>query len=191
MTVEQTIEEREPKYGNYPKRACLAESINDLLTCGSMPLKPFQKHALTMIAEKLSRITNGDPNIIDNWHDIAGYATLVERELRHEQANAAQLDLINTVLPEMTQSTLNVDIRPSTSKFISPHESISSRGPALPYDTYHLAIQSAASRWANGKYCTCPTCRPELVRFQRCEHCGVNAGRPHLSNCTPNCYQEC
>ena len=37
--------------------------------------------ALDMICNKMARIVNGDPNYIDNWHDIAGYATLVEQEL--------------------------------------------------------------------------------------------------------------
>ena len=37
--------------------------------------------ALDMICNKMARIVNGDPNYIDNWHDICGYATLVEQEL--------------------------------------------------------------------------------------------------------------
>ena len=31
-----------------------------------------------MILHKLARILNGDPNYVDSWHDIAGYAILVE-----------------------------------------------------------------------------------------------------------------
>ena len=34
-----------------------------------------------MIQHKIARVLNGDPNYPDNWHDIAGYARLVEREL--------------------------------------------------------------------------------------------------------------
>ena len=34
-----------------------------------------------MIASKIARIVNGDPDYADNWHDIAGYARLVEKEL--------------------------------------------------------------------------------------------------------------
>jgi len=41
-----------------------------------------QWEALEMIATKLSRIVNGNPNKIDNWDDIAGYATLVADRLR-------------------------------------------------------------------------------------------------------------
>ena len=37
--------------------------------------------ALDMICNKMARIVNGDPSYIDNWHDISGYATLVEQEL--------------------------------------------------------------------------------------------------------------
>ena len=34
-----------------------------------------------MILHKIGRILNGDPNYADSWHDIAGYAKLVEDEL--------------------------------------------------------------------------------------------------------------
>lgn len=33
-----------------------------------------------MIQHKIGRILNGDPAYADSWHDIAGYATLVEKE---------------------------------------------------------------------------------------------------------------
>jgi hypothetical protein len=35
-----------------------------------------------MIATKMSRIVNGNPDKIDNWDDIAGYAKLVADKLR-------------------------------------------------------------------------------------------------------------
>lgn len=37
--------------------------------------------ALDMICNKMARIINGDFNFIESWHDISGYATLVEQEL--------------------------------------------------------------------------------------------------------------
>jgi hypothetical protein len=37
-----------------------------------------------MIAHKLGRIVNGDPNYVDSWVDIAGYATLVAKRLQGE-----------------------------------------------------------------------------------------------------------
>jgi hypothetical protein len=35
-----------------------------------------------MIAHKIGRILNGDPDYIDSWDDIAGYAKLVADRLR-------------------------------------------------------------------------------------------------------------
>ena len=41
-----------------------------------------QAEALDMIFTKIGRILNGDPNHIDSWIDIAGYATLVADRLK-------------------------------------------------------------------------------------------------------------
>lgn len=41
-----------------------------------------------MIAHKLARIMNGDPNYIDNWTDIAGYAQLVVDILEQREVGA-------------------------------------------------------------------------------------------------------
>lgn len=42
---------------------------------------PDQREALDMIFHKIGRIVCGDPNYADSWHDIAGYAKLVENRL--------------------------------------------------------------------------------------------------------------
>jgi hypothetical protein len=49
--------------------------------CDSSKLAPDQREALAMIANKLGRILNGDPNYADSWMDIAGYAKLVADRL--------------------------------------------------------------------------------------------------------------
>lgn len=41
-------------------------------------LDPVKKQALTVIADKIARVLNGDPNYRDNWHDMQGYAKLAE-----------------------------------------------------------------------------------------------------------------
>jgi hypothetical protein len=38
-----------------------------------------------MIAHKIGRILNGDPNYADSWIDIAGYAQLVADRLTRAQ----------------------------------------------------------------------------------------------------------
>ena len=48
---------------------------------GIYELSPDQAEALDMIAHKIARILNGDPNHHDHWHDIAGYATLIADRL--------------------------------------------------------------------------------------------------------------
>jgi hypothetical protein len=37
--------------------------------------------SLDMIANKIARIVNGDPNYLDSWVDIVGYTTLVVNKL--------------------------------------------------------------------------------------------------------------
>jgi hypothetical protein len=44
-------------------------------------MAPDQREALDMIAHKIGRILNGDPDYSDSWRDIAGYATLVADRL--------------------------------------------------------------------------------------------------------------
>lgn len=44
-------------------------------------MDPDQIECLEMIAHKIGRILNGDPNYGDSWRDISGYATLVADRL--------------------------------------------------------------------------------------------------------------
>lgn len=44
----------------------------------------YQRESLEMIQVNIARILEGDRNNIGRWHDIAGYATLVERHLHQE-----------------------------------------------------------------------------------------------------------
>jgi hypothetical protein len=39
------------------------------------------KESLDLICNKISRIVNGDPWYHDSWHDVIGYARLVEERL--------------------------------------------------------------------------------------------------------------
>jgi hypothetical protein len=41
-------------------------------------LSDAKKEVLEMIAVKIGRILNGDPNYKDSWHDIIGYVKLVD-----------------------------------------------------------------------------------------------------------------
>lgn len=81
--IKETLAERGTKYGNYLNQcritAKLQTAMQDVPSYYKMEVD--QQDALEMITVKISRILNGDPNYADNWHDIAGYATLVADRL--------------------------------------------------------------------------------------------------------------
>jgi len=83
MDVDKTLEERGKRYGKFTGHAAIAQDIKAIMmgTSKWYGLKPDQKEALDMIAHKIGRILNGDPDYHDSWHDIAGYAKLVEDRL--------------------------------------------------------------------------------------------------------------
>lgn len=81
--VDATLAERQSTYGCFEDVAFVTENIMSILAKvrvnGLDDLPNTHRMALYMIASKMARIVNGDFNSIDGWHDIAGYATLVER----------------------------------------------------------------------------------------------------------------
>lgn len=81
--VDQTLQERGERYGNFETHAQIAQGLKQLMwvTDKWVIMQDDQKQALEVIADKIARILNGDPDYIDNWHDIQGYAKLVEDRL--------------------------------------------------------------------------------------------------------------
>src|SRR3546814_2984212 len=88
-TIEETLEERWSRYGSFTSQAEFAEMINGVYESSTQwsKMKPDSKEALRIIANKIGRILNGDPEYDDNWRDIAGYATLVLKRIESEQSN--------------------------------------------------------------------------------------------------------
>jgi hypothetical protein len=84
--TEEILQERGSRYGNYLDQATITEELRQVIHLGlkGRRLKADQCDALHMIAVKISRICNGDPDYADNWRDIAGYATLVAERLEGE-----------------------------------------------------------------------------------------------------------
>lgn len=85
--VDETLRERGARYGKFVEHSHIAMDLKqNIRMCKNWPrLDVDMQHALDVIADKIARILNGDPNYIDNWHDIQGYAKLVEDRLRREQ----------------------------------------------------------------------------------------------------------
>lgn len=78
MSAEKLIEERTAQYGCFSGQAELSQSLKQAMSKGRNwgSLSAMQREALEMIAHKIARILNGDPNYDDSWLDIGGYANL-------------------------------------------------------------------------------------------------------------------
>lgn len=83
MSINKTLEQRGSRYGKFKDVAATTYALQEILRDAKNHehMTDDQVIALDMICNKMARIVNGDPSYIDNWHDISGYATLVEQEL--------------------------------------------------------------------------------------------------------------
>lgn len=96
-TIDKTLEERGSRYGEFPDHACLTQELKITMHDHERwpDLDHDMKECLDMIAHKIGRIINGDPNYIDSWTDIIGYTRLVEKRLIDEQrANKSMAEKI-------------------------------------------------------------------------------------------------
>jgi hypothetical protein len=89
MSVEKTISERKSTHGDFYTQASSSVRIINALEGGKnwRWMEADQKEALILIAVKLGRILTGNAYEPDHWHDIAGYAQLVENRLNGLPSN--------------------------------------------------------------------------------------------------------
>jgi hypothetical protein len=87
MSVEETLVERGTRYGAFDQHARITQNIKAAMADSRnwQRLSDDQREALEMVAHKVGRILNGDPDYADSWHDISGYVQLVERRLAGQQ----------------------------------------------------------------------------------------------------------
>lgn len=85
--IASTLQERENRYGVFAEHANITQRLKMVMydTPKYSELENDQIEALDMIAHKIGRILNGDPNYADSWVDIAGYAKLVADRLEMRQ----------------------------------------------------------------------------------------------------------
>lgn len=83
QNIDDTLAERGSRYGSFAEHARISQSIKDAMIVSPnwTKLAPDQREALEMIAHKVARILNGDPDYHDSWHDIIGYTKLVADRL--------------------------------------------------------------------------------------------------------------
>ncbi len=89
MTVEKTLEERGARYGAFIDHAVIAQGLQEVLqeAPNYWRLQPDVRQMLVVITDKMARILNGDPDYTDNYHDIQGYARLVEARLLKDETD--------------------------------------------------------------------------------------------------------
>jgi hypothetical protein len=84
--VTDLLAQRQISHGCFIATATISQELKRIIRRGS--LSDVQREALEAIAVKIARILAGDPNHLDHWDDIAGYATLVGMELRKKERAA-------------------------------------------------------------------------------------------------------
>ena len=106
--LQVTLDTRGATYGDFAEIADLSEGfkkvVSDYLGRTGRRLPAVHQESLMMIFHKIARALAGDPNYVDNWHDIAGYASLVELHIKRMRANATQ-----KLCQEEVQAHLNSD----------------------------------------------------------------------------------
>jgi Domain of unknown function (DUF6378) len=85
--VDEILEERGHRYGDFGDNARVSQGFKHVMLRSNIGqvIPDYQKEALDLIFTKISRIVTGDFTYVDNWDDIAGYATLIANRLREDQ----------------------------------------------------------------------------------------------------------
>lgn len=83
--VDVTLDARAVEYGKFIEGAevmqMLKRVVLNALNNRDKTLAHDQAEAMDMIIHKIGRIVNGNPDVVDHWLDIAGYAKLVADRL--------------------------------------------------------------------------------------------------------------
>ena len=81
--INEVLDERGKNYGDFGGHAAMTQRLKTVMRNhpGWKNLGDHHREALEMIAHKIGRIVNGNPDYKDSWVDVAGYAQLVARDL--------------------------------------------------------------------------------------------------------------
>jgi hypothetical protein len=83
--VDETLDARAVDYGKFIEGAevmqMLKRVVQNALSNRDKVLAHDQAESMDMIIHKIGRIVNGNPDVVDHWLDIAGYAQLVADRL--------------------------------------------------------------------------------------------------------------
>lgn len=130
--ISETLKERGGRYGTFVSNSLTSQQLKKVLHAHPnwVNLTVDKKEALEMVAHKISRILNGDPEYADSWHDIAGYATLVEQEILGPTTATSEAEF-QAALEAGFKSSLNPSLG-KTSTLQKPTTKAQSFTPAEP-----------------------------------------------------------
>lgn len=91
MNQKETLMARGAEYGDFSTQASMSQRIENILREGHgwQNMNDTEREAIKMIAHKMARLANGNPHSVDGWHDIGGYAKLVEDRLACQTLSAS------------------------------------------------------------------------------------------------------
>lgn len=81
--IKETLNERGSRYGDFKTHAQITQGIKRAMEHSPNwnKLTSDKRECLEMLAHKIGRILNGDPEYKDSWRDIEGYTRLVSETL--------------------------------------------------------------------------------------------------------------
>ena len=111
--INKTLTERGTRYGSFKDNGRLAQQLKQVLrqAKGWDGLDPIMQEALDLTCMKWSRIINGDPFYMDNWHDASGYMTLVHDWLQERFKEQPEPVTMHINEPEVDASPVDAELR--------------------------------------------------------------------------------
>ena len=90
--IDHVLADRQTSHGNYADTARTVQHLKGAMREGNnwAILSDIQRESLDMIQMKIGRILSGDPDHVDHWDDITGYARLVAAPLRDQTSKRPQ-----------------------------------------------------------------------------------------------------
>ena len=87
--IDAILAEREKTHGSFSVHAECTQTLEDTFYSfkGQGYFTAVQLESLHMIFHKLGRIAAGSPHFRDHWDDIAGYATLVSKDISSRETH--------------------------------------------------------------------------------------------------------
>lgn len=81
--IEETLKTRGNVHGDFVSSAVFKDAVGKIIrmTPNYDRMDAACHQAMFMIVEKMGRILYGDPIFADHWHDISGYAKLIDNAI--------------------------------------------------------------------------------------------------------------